>query len=325
MKNSIGLLLLFAAAICSSAKDRRTAPSPQQFEIGRQTFFDFGPPTDYYDIFLVRNTQNGSSVTKISVTPPAGACLKPTVTSRTGMLPEAVAELLQPNPCAISEKELRRQPKRCKKCLVFSGAIVNLDVHCGESNRLIRSDILDRDWFAEKPDTPNQTRKTMQLLEKLEAVTGPGPLDRPVFETGSTQSGALRDEQTAQALLDGRFDPLFPGNPQKVSDLYRDSLKPQKSPEAVVVSVSPTDPSTMVPPSYPPIAKAAHIEGDVEVRFEVDESGQVVDPVSATGHPMLKSAAEQLVRVWRFPPGPRQHAKTTISYKLNCPPSDVQR
>jgi TonB family protein len=327
MKSLVALLVMsVAASVSVRATGRRPVPPPKEFTIGRQTFFDFGPPFNYYDIFVVRPTQDGSSVKRITVTPAGGgACSKPTVEDHTVPLDQTPAELLEMNPCAIREKDLRRKPKRCKKCPVFSGAVINLRAKCGDSERLIRSDILDRDWFAEKPDTPDLTRWTMQLLEKLDARTGPSPLERPVFDVGGAQPLSPIDQQTARELDEGRFDYLFPGSPVSVSQLYRDSLKPQINPEAVVESISPIKPISMTPPSYPPIARAARVEGNVEIQFDVDDSGHVVDSFVAKGHPMLTSAAEQVVRTWQFlPGGGRWQVKAIISYKMNCPPS-VQR
>lgn len=52
-------------------------------------------------------------------------------------------------------------------------------------------------------------------------------------------------------------------------------------------------------PIYPPLARQAWISGDVLVRFATD--GQSVTSAEAeTGHPLLRSAAEQNVRTWKF-------------------------
>jgi hypothetical protein len=57
------------------AEDRNSkAPQPEQFEIGRLTFFDFGPPFDFYEIFIVRPATAGSSIERITLTPPGHEC-----------------------------------------------------------------------------------------------------------------------------------------------------------------------------------------------------------------------------------------------------------
>jgi hypothetical protein len=73
-------------------------------------------------------------------------------------LQQSLAELLgSKNPCAIPEKDLKREIKRCKKCSVFSGSKVTMQVTCGGAARLIRSDILDRDMFDAAAHTPENT------------------------------------------------------------------------------------------------------------------------------------------------------------------------
>ena len=85
------------------------------------------------------------------------------------------------NPCTIPEKALGRESKPCKKYSVFSGADVVLRVRCGTLTRLIRTDILEKDWFDASPHTPEQTSWTMQLLGRLDDAVGPGIMDRPIF------------------------------------------------------------------------------------------------------------------------------------------------
>jgi hypothetical protein len=146
------------------AKRNQKAPGwPDQFLIGRHTFMDFGPPHNFYEIFIVRTTQGGASVEKLTVTPAGLNCIQPeqveTVSAR---LNESVASLLGKNPCAIPEKELHRELKRCKHCLVYSFVNVAMQVQCGNQLRNIRADILDKDMFDPSPKTPPNTSWTMR-------------------------------------------------------------------------------------------------------------------------------------------------------------------
>src|SRR5215831_12725989 len=61
-----------------------------------------------------------------------------------------------------------------------------------------------------------------------------------------------------------------------------------------------------VEPAYPPLAKAAHISGSVVVEVTIDESGDVISANPISGHPLLKDAAVNAARGWKF-------AKTTLS------------
>jgi TonB family protein len=55
-------------------------------------------------------------------------------------------------------------------------------------------------------------------------------------------------------------------------------------------------------PVYPPIAKAARVQGTVRVLVVVDENGEVITAQAANGHPLLQQAAEAAARQARLSP-----------------------
>jgi len=55
-------------------------------------------------------------------------------------------------------------------------------------------------------------------------------------------------------------------------------------------------------PAYPPIAKAARVQGAVTVQVLVDEEGYVIAANAVSGHPLLQSAAVFAARQVRFSP-----------------------
>jgi TonB family protein len=57
-----------------------------------------------------------------------------------------------------------------------------------------------------------------------------------------------------------------------------------------------------VKPSYPQVAKTAHVVGDVVVFLEVDEKGAVTKVDHSTGPRLLQPAAEEAARQWKFRP-----------------------
>ncbi|HKC63498.1 MAG TPA: TonB family protein, partial [Pyrinomonadaceae bacterium] len=57
-----------------------------------------------------------------------------------------------------------------------------------------------------------------------------------------------------------------------------------------------------VNPSYPQTAKSAHISGLVTVYLEVDENGSVKSVHSTNGPQLLRQAAEDAARRWKFKP-----------------------
>jgi TonB family protein len=55
-------------------------------------------------------------------------------------------------------------------------------------------------------------------------------------------------------------------------------------------------------PVYPPIAKAAHVQGDVLLHADVDEHGKVTAVEAIGGPPMLRQAAIEAVKRWTYQP-----------------------
>jgi len=55
-------------------------------------------------------------------------------------------------------------------------------------------------------------------------------------------------------------------------------------------------------PPYPPAARAVRASGAVSVQVLIDESGRVVSANAASGHPLLRGAAEAAARGARFSP-----------------------
>jgi len=295
---------------------------PNQFEMAQHTFFDFGPPSDFYELFFVRPTASGTSIERITLTPAGNACTQPaTVETRSASIGESIATLLGgTNPCAIPEKELHRELKRCKKCLVFSGANVAMQVQCGSQARAIRSDILDRDMFDPAANTPEHTSWTMRLLARLNQAIGPGVMERPIFPLPKPESSAApKNSETLTEVGSGKYDNLFQGAPDKPSDLYRAAQKRPLTPTVQLISISPIRPEVFAEPDYPPLARLAQIEGVIVFKADVDPNGHTTNFMIESGHPMLRGVVEKTVSTWQFPKEvANQKVQGTIEFKTNC-------
>src|SRR5262249_29713782 len=57
-----------------------------------------------------------------------------------------------------------------------------------------------------------------------------------------------------------------------------------------------------VQPAYPTIAKAARTSGAVQVQVTISESGEVINAQVISGHPLMRDAALQAAKQWRFKP-----------------------
>jgi Gram-negative bacterial TonB protein C-terminal len=323
--------LLFALILASGnvgAGDHRpAAPWPDQFVVGRDAFFDFGPPFDYYEIFVVRAQGAGTSAVRILLSPAADECYSPAkVEVATAHLDESVGSLPgNTNPCAIPEKELHHEMKRCKHCLLFSGSRVTMQVPCGEKMRRIRFNVLEQDWFLAHPNTPRNTFWSIGLLTKLDEALGPGPMDKPVFplpEQGSGERIAL-DPDVQKALEDGGYDELFAGAQDKVSKLLRDSQVVPPQPLVTLKNVFPVQPESFALPDYPRISRLAHVSGIVTVSGIIGSSGAPTFLVAQSGPKLLQPAAMNAVAQWKFPPETRgQMMSAALEFDLNCPAKD---
>jgi protein TonB len=56
------------------------------------------------------------------------------------------------------------------------------------------------------------------------------------------------------------------------------------------------------PPVYPPLAKQAKIQGDVQIDAVIDIHGNVVEMQVISGHPLLINAALDALRRWKYQP-----------------------
>jgi len=76
-----------------------------------------------------------------------------------------------------------------------------------------------------------------------------------------------------------------------------------------------------VEPAYPPLAKAARISGSVVVEVTLDEEGGVISARAISGHPLLKDAAVDAARGWKFTPTKLQEVPVkvigTITFNFN--------
>jgi protein TonB len=70
-----------------------------------------------------------------------------------------------------------------------------------------------------------------------------------------------------------------------------------------------------IPPAYPPLARAAQVQGNVILQIQIAADGTVGNVVVVSGHALLNDAAIQAVQQWRFMPG--QAVPATINVTVN--------
>jgi TonB family protein len=81
-----------------------------------------------------------------------------------------------------------------------------------------------------------------------------------------------------------------------------------------------------VAPQYPPIAVLARLSGSVAVRVVVDQSGNVTQADATKGHPVLKKAAREAAKKWKFEIAPAPSRTTLLEFDFKVLPekSDLE-
>jgi TonB family protein len=74
--------------------------------------------------------------------------------------------------------------------------------------------------------------------------------------------------------------------------LLPSALYPQGLPDPILVSGQ--------MPMYPPLARAAHLEGEIKLSFMLDRQGNVASVDFVSGDPSFREASALIVKSWRF-------------------------
>jgi TonB family protein len=317
---ALALVNVFAMAL---SKDRKPSPPvPDRFVIGRDTFFDFGPPFHYVELLLVSPAGDGTTIERVILTAGYKCTLPPKIEVAKATMRQSVAELFgRTNPCTIPEKDLNRELTRRKHYLVFSGANISMQVQCSGETRIIRSDILDKDMFDPHAGTPEHTSWTMEILAQLDQALGPGVMDKPMITLpgDSDETPPPVNPATFQEIGTGEYDALFPGTTDKPSQIYLSTQKTIPGPTVSFVSSSPFQPILAPLPEYPPIARAASEEGTFTFAVDVQPDGRTTNFEVEQGNPLFRAAVEIASHEWVFPKqAAGQRVVATVEFALNC-------
>jgi TonB family protein len=157
----------------------------------------------------------------------------------------------------------------------------------------------------------------------------------PVEADGSFNVFVLEGERQITASVSGFSIQTFTyGSINLLSDPVKVSMSDTSEFQLGVTPITPTgvvggggvvggvvsgDPVLVssVPPAYPPLARAAQVQGNVVVQVQVLADGTVGNAVVVSGHALLNEAAIQAVQQWRFRPGALPTvANVTVNFSL---------
>ncbi|MGB6191523.1 MAG: energy transducer TonB, partial [Terracidiphilus sp.] len=321
--------IVFAFALILITRDTGIAqshknlyPFPTEIVIARDSFIDIGPPFNYYDLTFLRSEGEKTKIERVSLTPPADLCYPHAEIKVAHIsLNESLPSILQgTNPCGIPEKALKAELRRRSKGQVFRGMNVSIQVQCAGKTGVIRADILDRDIFDAHPNTPQYTAWSRSLFEKLDKATGESPWDKPIFAVSEAVAPSQTPQSAAlQAIADGRFDAVFGDAPDRPSALYRLAQNAPRQPFIELTDSQTVRPVIYVDPVYPPIARAARVEGTIEFHAVVGSDGLAENISIDSGPKLLWQTVSEAVEKWKFSKDDSgKSVRGSIRFGLNC-------
>lgn len=137
----------------------------------------------------------------------------------------------------------------------------------------------------------------------------PAPLGRPV---PATQAPAVDVSEPVPSSVNGIDTGVAP--PAAAPASLPDVAPPPEEPDPGLIQIA------MAQPDFPTsVVRKVH-KGNVEVRFEVEPGGRVVEAtVVETSNSRLNDAAVEAVKQWRFKPGPRYHtAAVNLKFDIDA-------
>lgn len=154
---------------------------------------------------------------------------------------------------------------------------------------------------------PVETAKKSELL-----INNTTAANKPADSTNTNRQRVVAGESSvakAQTAENKSEAPAF----EKTSAPKSDKNEPVQVGSLVDMA------TRRVPPTYPAVARTARVTGVVKVEVVLDESGDVADVRNVAGPEMLKRAAIDAVKRWKFKPATRdgQPVKATGFVNFN--------
>jgi len=157
---------------------------------------------------------------------------------------------------------------------------------------------------------PRRIDVPVQMPEGVsrDGVFGAGDIDLQVKERGKQQiqinGGESGFAGIAANARGGNRSASYPPPPPPPPPSKGVPPQTASSPKKLSVSggVLQGSATRKVQPAYPQIARSARANGAVQIQVTISESGEVINAQAISGHPMLREAALQAAKQWRFKP-----------------------
>ena len=231
--------------------------------------------------------------------------------TETGLPPEAINDLdhlrlLLERVVEQAKEIIGNDPKR-------SDAAALLEEVAGLRGTLARNDLERQQWQREiaiARESLAATETRIASAGRTSNTSSPMPgAPGTVNTTGNTTAARAPSTpptapKTTGPVAESRPTPTPPPVSTQQSDAHGNTPAGSAAPNSPLTNIgSLLDKATQkVSPSYPAIAKNAHVTGVVTVYLEVDEQGAVTAISRTDGPQLLRQAAVDAARKWKFKP-----------------------
>jgi TonB family protein len=162
----------------------------------------------------------------------------------------------------------------------------------------------DQSANGENAVKPGEAQKTMMTGQLAAPTTIPKQVaenEPPPASFGAAGSDGLGGNSTNPSLFKGRTQPVM------------NAFKPIVISSGVATGML----IRKTEPVYPTIAKAARVSGTVVLHANISKTGTIMDLQVVSGPPMLRSAALDAVRTWRYKPYQLNNQRTEVETTIN--------
>ncbi|HEX8775997.1 MAG TPA: TonB family protein [Pyrinomonadaceae bacterium] len=231
--------------------------------------------------------------------------------TETGLPPEAINDLdhlrlLLERVVEQAKELIGNDPKR-------SDAAALLEEVAGLRGTLARNEQERQQWQREIASARESLAATETRIASVgRTASAPAPAagaPGTVNTTGNTTTARPTPtpspaQRTTPPVAESRPTPTPPPASTQQSDAHGNTPAGSATPNSALINVgSLLDKATQkVAPNYPSIAKNAHVTGVVTVYLEIDEQGGVAAISRTDGPQLLRQAAVDAARKWKFKP-----------------------
>jgi TonB family protein len=297
-------------SIAARERTATNAEAPQSFYVTVHSVSDASP--FWFDYVLDVTTSGESAhVTLIRIAPLDQYCpSRITVKSKEVTIPASTVNEIAKDLCSVTGKQVdaavaNAKPKRQNS--IFDSASYGIVTRCDGKEDVLKLPMPEQVDGAKLKQTTPKIEALWQLPWQLfQAAFNGNPLasNDGEFDVESQRAAEPFIEKVRAGAYDKAFgDRGFWGGQAKLSSVmsgYR-GIAVTHPPSAELLEKATFNFTHYVAPIYPQIAKAARVQGDVKLTFEVDpQTGATRNVAVTSGHPMLVQAVYDATRLWRF-------------------------